>query len=135
MNILPFPASLAKQAHFCNREEEREQLVKHIKQNMHTVVIAPRRYGKTSLINQVLFENTYPFAHIDLFLAADEQFVKKVLQDNLAKLLQSILPRKTQAKQAMIEWLRKLHPKLTLSSFGQSLEISTTQTAERSTVD
>ena len=48
-----FPSGIALGESFINREKEREQLKKNIVANRHMVLMAPRRYGKTSLINQV----------------------------------------------------------------------------------
>ena len=40
--------------HFCNREKEIEELLGDIKSSHNVIIFSQRRYGKTSLINQVL---------------------------------------------------------------------------------
>ena len=39
---------------FCNRTKEMSELVNDINNGLNVIIFAPRRYGKTSLINQVL---------------------------------------------------------------------------------
>jgi hypothetical protein len=52
---------------FCNRSLEKGLLKNNILKGQHTVVIAPRRYGKTSLVNQVLSESSVDFISMDFF--------------------------------------------------------------------
>ena len=44
-----FPSGIATGAAFCNREDERKYLKECFANNEHIVIVAPRRYGKTSL--------------------------------------------------------------------------------------
>ena len=39
---------------FCNRVQEINELVNDIENGTNVIIFSPRRYGKTSLINQVL---------------------------------------------------------------------------------
>lgn len=130
-----FPASLAEGEAFCNREAERKLLKEYMIGNQPTVVVAPRRYGKTSLIRQTLLETKSLAISIDLLLATNSLFIKKAIQDNVAKLLMQLLPKQKQAQQKIIDFIRKMHPKLTINMLGHSLELSTAQTEERSIVD
>ena len=131
----PFPASLAEGRSFCNREMERTYLKHQILNNEHTVIVAPRRYGKTSLITQVITESEYPAISIDLLLATNSSFVNKAILDNVPSLLLQFMPKQKQAKQKLIDVLHKVHPKLTINILGQKLELSTTQSEERSIVE
>ncbi len=63
-----FPITLAQGLAFCNRIDERRQLTQFIEANRHTVLIAPRRYGKTSLIVQSLAEIKIPHTIMELAL-------------------------------------------------------------------
>jgi hypothetical protein len=42
--------------HFTNREKELDQLKRNLLQGIHTTIIAPRRWGKTSLVKRALLE-------------------------------------------------------------------------------
>lgn len=48
-----FPLSIAKGSAFCNRHKEQEFLIDCINKSSHVVLIAPRRYGKSSLSRKV----------------------------------------------------------------------------------
>ena len=44
-----FPTYLAFGKAFCNRKEETARLIYNIEQQVPTLIMSPRRYGKTSL--------------------------------------------------------------------------------------
>ena len=62
-----FPQGIATGTAFCNRTEERKLLKNSVASNEHTVLVAPRRYGKTSLITQVLKDVDHPSVNMDFF--------------------------------------------------------------------
>lgn len=88
----PFPSKLALGSQFCNREEERLFLKANIEKCRHTVVVAPRRYGKSSLILKVIQETKAPFASVDLFLAHDDKAVTKRLLVGIAQAVSHLMP-------------------------------------------
>ena len=49
-----FPQGIASDSSFYNRDQERSDLKNSIQMHEHVVLVAPRRYGKTSLVMQVL---------------------------------------------------------------------------------
>jgi len=48
-----FPLAIAKGSAFCDRQDEQQQLLDYINKSAHVVLIAPRRYGKSSLSRRV----------------------------------------------------------------------------------
>ena len=58
--------------YFVNRVDEIKQITSDIKANQHIILISPRRYGKSSLINRVIEKNKIISFHIDLELITDE---------------------------------------------------------------
>ncbi len=134
-NINMFPQGLALGEAFYNREQERKKLASCFLNNEHMVVVAPRRYGKSSLIKQVLAEIKIPGKRIDLLPATNTLFVNKAIKSCFIELLNQISPIAKQAKLKLIDFIRNLHPKLTLSMFGQKLEVSSTQPPEESIID
>jgi len=48
-----FPLGKAYGKAFCNRVEETQRLIKNIEGGKHTFLVAPRRYGKSSLCENV----------------------------------------------------------------------------------
>lgn len=71
-----FPTGLVTKEGFCNREEERNRLKRNIASGRHTLLVAPRRYGKSSLVRQVIMESKAIYGEADLFIAADTQRIQ-----------------------------------------------------------
>lgn len=87
-----FPSKLALGTQFCNRVIERKALADNIAKARHTVLVSPRRYGKSSLAYQVISELKLPFASVDLFLAYDDKTVTQRLLGGISRAVSEILP-------------------------------------------
>ena len=87
-----FPSKLALGEQFCNRIREKDFLKTNIGKGRHTVIIAPRRYGKSSLVIKVVAELALPFASIDLFLAHDDAAVTKRILVGIGEAVSQIMP-------------------------------------------
>ena len=127
-----FPQGIVTHKAFCNRHKERAALVSSIKMHEHIVLVAPRRYGKTSLITQVLEENDFPGSQIDLFFVLTQGEVVQTISEGISKIISMLLPKSKSAAQGIINTIVALNPKLTFNVFGQKLEISTKQSTEKS---
>jgi len=127
-----FPQGIATAGAFCNREQERINLKQSIKSHEHIVLVAPRRYGKTSLIMQVLKENDFPGVSLDFFFALTQAEVAKTISDGVSKIISTLLPKTKAACNKLINSIIALNPKLTFNLLGQKLEVSTKQTTEKS---
>ena len=127
-----FPQGVATDGSFCNREKERAALKRCIEMHEHVVLVAPRRYGKTSLITQVLKENDFPGISIDFFFVLTQAEVLKNIADGVSTIVSSLLPPTKLASNKLIDSIIALNPKLTFNLMGQKLEISTKQTTEKS---
>lgn len=126
-----FPQGIATDGAFCNRETERGEIKNSIESHEHLVLIAPRRYGKSSLITQVLKENDFPGICIDLFFVLTQREVTKIITECISKLIAKLLPKTRAASEKIISAITALNPKLTINIFGQTVEISTKQTTEK----
>lgn len=127
-----FPQGIATDSSFCNREAERASLKNSIAMHEHIVVVAPRRYGKTSLIMQVLKENAFPSITIDFFFALTQVEVTKMISDGVSKLMNKILPKTTLGRQKLMNSLISLNPKLSFNVLGQKIEMVAKQSSEKS---
>jgi hypothetical protein len=116
-----FPTTIAVAEAFCNRVAERQLLKRYIKHGRHTVVIAPRRYDKTSLVNQVLLELKQPYCLIELTIATSIEDIERIILKNISSLLYSLLPKATKAKQNILKLFKWLNPELVLTVGGQKL--------------
>lgn len=79
---------------FTNRATEKEQLRNNFLNGIHTVIIAPRRYGKTSLVEEVAgtmaAAGEIRYVRVDFTAIADEyafyqKFIKDVLRSTNSK--------------------------------------------------
>lgn len=95
-----FPLRVATER-FCNRIEERALLKRTITEKRPTVLISPRRYGKSSLALKVIEELALPFVEIDLLTAYDDDTICRRIIDGVAKVLSQILPLNLKTLQAI----------------------------------
>ncbi len=63
-----FPLGKAYGEAFCNREKEAEKLLGNVQNGKHTFLVAPRRYGKSSLCEKVLEKSTLPWTKVDFHI-------------------------------------------------------------------
>jgi AAA+ ATPase superfamily predicted ATPase len=123
-----FPTGIAEGDAFVNRILERKQLEKSMISRQHTLLMAPRRYGKTSLITQVASEIDYPFCVIDLFTVYNQESVNDILIDKIGRLATDLLPPVQQAKKKLLTIFKNMNPEITLSSAGQKLTLQMPKT-------
>src|SRR5579872_987989 len=97
-----FPEGIALGDAFINRENERKLLFNRIKSNKHSVLIAPRRYGKTSLVMKVATEMKIPYCSIDLLAAYNEEYVRDHIVNKVSQLVFELLPGISKAKESLI---------------------------------
>ena len=125
MNILKyFPEGVALGDAFINREKERSYLINRVKSSTHSVLIAPRRYGKTSLVMKVAKEMKAPYCSIDLLAAYSEEYVRDHIVNKVSQLVFALLPRMTKAKEKLIAIFKKMKPEISIGAFGQKLSLS-----------
>jgi len=60
--------TVVSEDYFTNREDEYEKLSQIIASSNHLIMIAPRRFGKTSLVNKVVANTNRPVLWLDLQL-------------------------------------------------------------------
>lgn len=116
-----FPSGIAFGEAFINRDKERSALKKNILANRHMLLMAPRRYGKTSLIHQVASEIEISFGMVDLLAVYSDDSVLDMLYDKIGKLLIELLPPLQQAKEKVLQIFSSMKPEFTVSALGQKL--------------
>src|SRR5690349_11697918 len=82
-----FPLGKAYGNAFCNREKETAQLLGNIKNIKHTLIIAPRRYGKSSLAERVIEKAKLPSIKVNFHLCTSEAEVSQMILDSVIKLI------------------------------------------------
>jgi hypothetical protein len=112
---LPFEfGELVKKAHFVNRTKDKERLSKNLSGGLSTMLISPRRWGKSSLIKQVASEiesQKLVFCFIDLFHIQDEQefyveLSKEIIKNTSSKWEDWIVTAK--------EFFKNIRPKIAI---------------------
>ena len=87
-----FPSGIARGEAFCNRVQERKKLRQYINSLSHTVLMAPRRYGKSSLITQTLMDGKDIYVWVDFLSVASEQDVMAKIHEASRSLLMQLSP-------------------------------------------
>lgn len=90
MQKVYFTTKVATSSTFCNRQAESDILTKNINKNQHTVIVAPRRYGKTSLVSHTLAKLKYPTAGVDLFCVVYEEEICIKVAKGISNLIQQL---------------------------------------------
>jgi len=77
--------SVVSEDYFTNRQDEYQKLSQIIESSNHIIMIAPRRFGKTSLVSKVASDTNRPVLWLDLQLLTNtgdfaSQLLKQTLQ-------------------------------------------------------
>lgn len=120
-----FPSKLAQGLQFCNRLKEKNLLHENIKKSRHTVLIAPRRYGKSSLVFKVVAESDIPLASIDLFLAHDDKAVTKRILMGIGQGVSQIIPIEQKVLAKLQGIFNKFRVSLTAGGFSIDASVET----------
>lgn len=117
-----FTTKTASGSCFCDRDEERAQLKRNIEKGEHTVIVAPRRYGKTSLACQALSELAVPHTRINLFCAVYATTISEKIVKGVSDLVRELLPFSTKA----LNFLQKCfkHVNLVLTANAVELQVN-----------
>lgn len=95
---------LIDEKNFCNRTKEIRELAKRAREMKKTILFAPRRYGKTSLVRNVvgnLYKKTssnHMMVYIDLMDVKSFESITQRIQHGLSKSLIETFPVKTLIK-------------------------------------
>ncbi len=100
---------------FVNRTREKEVLRQHFRSGVNTILISPRRWGKTSLVTEAIRLTTdkdLKFVFIDLFTIRDES---EFLTVYAREVMKATMNKREELLQDARVWFKKLLPVL---SFG-----------------
>lgn len=119
-----FSLSIAKNEAFCNRVKEREHLLYNFKNNIHTLLISPRRYGKTSLALKAIDESCLPSIVMDFTLASDKTNTQNIINSAIGNLLTKIMPLHQKVLHLAAKFFNKMQPQLILDTqSGMRIEL------------
>ncbi len=116
-----FPLKLAQGDSFCNRLAEQAKLKRNVELNRSTVMISPRRYGKSSLAHKVVNDIKLPAAFIDLFLANDDRTVTMRILEGVGDLVSQIMPMPQKAIEIVQEYFSSFNFSFSVKGAGVSI--------------
>jgi len=118
-----FPRGIAQGKAFYDRVKERKKLKQNIDHTIHTVLIAPRRYGKTSLITQVLYENKINHIWVDFMTITSKEDMQFRLFQKVSDLVVRIAPATEKLKKLATKYFGALKPEVVLQIPGIALKL------------
>ncbi len=116
-----FPPGIAEGDAFCNRVVERQWLAENIARINHTVIMAPRRYGKSSLLNCVIHDHKLPYIWVDFLSVATKEDVAEKILVGAKQLLFQLSPELKKIQQQAKDFVKSFTPELSLGVMGQSI--------------
>jgi AAA+ ATPase superfamily predicted ATPase len=116
-----FPQGLALGNNFCNRNSERLQLKNNIDSARPTLVMSPRRYGKTSLVLFVLHSMKAHFVNIDLFSELNEVEVQNTILSSIGDILYKLESTPKKALKFVMDFFSEMN--LTFKLSGEKIKI------------
>jgi uncharacterized protein len=100
---------------FINREKERHRLANNFMSGINTILLSPRRYGKSSLVHQVSIDmekKSVRFVFMDLFnVRSEEDFYKLYLQ----QVLRATMPKENELLKGIKEFFKRIVPVVSFS--------------------
>lgn len=118
-----FPQGIAEGEAFLGREPETARLQDNLNQGRHTLLLSPRRYGKTSLARHVITHFNYFYTEIDLFLAIDERSIEARFISGVEHLIQNISATPQQWLNILVNFFKKSDRKWTIEIKGLKLKL------------
>jgi len=119
-----FPLGKAYGNAFCNRFNETKKLVGNIKSGKHTFLVAPRRYGKSSLCEHAFEQLDFSWSKLDFHLAINEKDAERILINGVIELIGKSIGPVDKLLHIIKQQAKKLQPKLAFSSDNMTLELA-----------
>lgn len=129
-----FPLGLAKAKSFCNRVKEQEILQRNVDAVLHTVLVSPRRYGKSSLAIKVTEESGLPYEIVDLFVAKNIKTIEEYILEGIQKLISKIMTVPEQAIKLLKTTLKNLNAQIVIGTNGVNIQFTMSGTDAASNI-
>jgi len=126
----------AEDTYFTDRTEDAKRLMANLTHGIHTILISPRRWGKTSLVKKVIREAARPdirFVFIDVFQCKSEYDFYKVFANEMVRQTSSKLDEWVETAKT---FLSNVSPKFSfgtdpMNDFELSFEWNPKESTER----
>jgi len=118
-----FPLGKAYGMAFCNRTEQAQKLMGNIENGKHTFLVAPRRYGKSSLCEKVFEKIEMPFSKLDFHMAVTEKEVERIIIQGINELITKSINSIEKLTNSLKKYTKKLKPKFSIGNDHFRLEL------------
>ena len=119
-----FPLGVAEGEAFCDRSVETKWLLNNIDSGKHSLIISPRRYGKTTLAYRALSISKLPYIEIDFVMATSEKKVEEFIARGVSDLINKSLGPIDKLFNSIKKYSSKTIPKIAINAEGLSLELA-----------
>jgi uncharacterized protein len=120
-----FPLGIAVGTSFCNRTPETKLLIDNIKNGKHTLLMATRRLGKSSLALHALELSKQPFVEIDFYMATNEKIIESYILNGVVELIGKALGPIDKLLASVKRYVKDLKPKIDIGTAIFKLELTT----------
>ena len=109
-----FPLGKAHGDAFCNRTIETKWLVDNIQACKHSLLIAPRRFGKSSLAEKAIEVCGFPVVCLNFNTCSDEQDVDALIRQGVCHLIGKAIGPIEKSLEIIKNFVRHLTPKINI---------------------
>ena len=119
-----FPLGKAHGDAFCNRTIETKWLVDNIQVCKHSLLIAPRRFGKSSLAEKAIEICCFPVVSLNFNTCSDEQDVDALIRQGVCHLIGKAIGPIEKSLEIIKNFVRHLTPKINIGTEHTYLELA-----------
>lgn len=119
-----FPLGKAYGKAFCNRSDETKKMLDNIEGGKHTFLVAPRRYGKSSLCEHVFSKIKISWAKVDFHLAITEKDAERIIINGVTDLIGQSINSVEKLTHLIKKHVKKLKPKFAVGTKHLKLELT-----------
>lgn len=120
-----FPLGTAHGEAFCNRKTEREWLINNIQAYKHSLLIAPRRFGKSSLAEESMEASNLPTEVLNFNICTDEQDIELLIRQGVSQLVGKALGPVEKILNSIKNYVTHLTPKISIGPEYAHFELAT----------
>lgn len=128
-----FPLGMATGKAFCNRKQETELLIENINSCKHTLLMAPRRYGKSSLALHSIELSSAPYQEVDFYMARSEKVIEAYILNGITELIGKALGSVDKLIAVIKRHAKNLNPKINIGTDTIKLELTAAHESDPAT--
>lgn len=119
-----FPLGKAHGKAFCNRATEIKWLTENLQSCKHSLLIAPRRFGKSSLAERAIEACDFPTIGLNFNTCSDEQDIDALIRQGVSNLIGKTIGPIEKSIDIIKNFARHLTPKITIGTEHVNLELT-----------